>query len=235
MKHCLAVLLLLVLIAFSGAAIAEDLTLITSSTAMGKTTTGKQLLGEKKMLIDDGAGSDTIFDYETGTLTTIDHKKKKYWQATLAQIRAQMEQMAGMLENNPVADSLLGEIGDVTVDEMGESKTIAGHGCKMMVMKMGQAFTTEMCIAEDLAPPVAYYHARQAMTAMMGPMANRFEKMYEEMSEIDGMALETVSHMTMMGRSMETTTLVTEVKVGPLPSDAFDIPAGYKKKKSPYE
>jgi hypothetical protein len=105
----------------------------------------------------------------------------------------------------------------------------------MMVMKMGEGFTSEMCVAEDLAPPIAYYEARQAMTAMMGPMAQRFEKMYEEMSEIDGMALETMTQMKMMGRSMETTTLVTEVKVGPLPSDAFDIPAGYKKKKSPYE
>ncbi len=234
MKRPLLVLSFLILTGLSGAT-AEDLTLVTTSTAMGKTTTGTQLLGEKKMRINDGAGSDMIFDYDTGTLTTIDHKKKNYWQATLAQIRAQMEQMANILENNPVADGLLGEIGDVTVDEMGESKTIAGHGCKMMVMKMGETFTTEMCVSEDLAPPVSYYQARQAMTAMMGPMAKRFEKMYEEMSEIDGMALETVSHITMMGRSMDTTTRVTEVKVGPLPSDAFDIPSNYKKKKSPFE
>jgi hypothetical protein len=221
--------------AFAGAAYADDLTLISSNTSQGKTTVGKQYLGDNKMRIDDGAGSDMIFDYESGTLTFIEHKKKKYWQATVQEMQAQMEQMSAILDSNPITDRMLGSIGDVQVDEMGESKTIAGHSCDMVQMTMGEGFTTEMCVARDLELPISYYDARKAMSSMMGPMAKRFEKMYDEMEEIKGLSIETVTRAKMMGRSMDSTSVVTEIKVGPLPAGAFDIPADYKKKKSPYE
>lgn len=237
MKPVLARLTLAALAVLYGLPVfaAEDLTLVSKSTVNGKTSTGTQYVSEKKMRTDDGAGSDMIFDLETGTLTFIEHKKKRYWQATAEQMQAQMQQVASVLEGNPLADRLLGEMTDVKVEEMGEKKEIAGYPCVMMSMTMGEGFTTEMCVAKGVKPPLSYFDARKAMTAMMGPLAARFETMYEEMSKIDGMPLETVTRSKMMGREMVSESVVTEVEFGSLPADAFEIPADYKKKKSPYE
>jgi hypothetical protein len=54
------------------------------------------------------------------------------------------------------------------------------------------------------------------------------------MQKIDGLPLATSFSVRMMGQEFESTSEATEVKLGPVPADAFDVPAGYKEKKSPY-
>ena len=49
------------------------------------------------------------------------------------------------------------------------------------------------------------------------------------------MALVTKLDTKVMGIDLSSVSEATEVKRGPIPSGTFDPPAGYKKKKSPYQ
>ena len=78
-------------------ALAEDLTVVF------KTTSGRgrgdldQLLLER----EDGTGdadSETIVEYATGKITTIDHKKKEYSEITLAEMEAAMKAAQAKME-----------------------------------------------------------------------------------------------------------------------------------------
>jgi hypothetical protein len=59
--------------------------------------------------------------------------------------------------------------------------------------------------------------------------------MFQQMREIEGFPLSTKVSMSMMGRKMETLTEATQVSEGAIPASAFEIPAGYKKKASPFD
>jgi hypothetical protein len=48
------------------------------------------------------------------------------------------------------------------------------------------------------------------------------------MKKINGLGLKTIMTMNVMGRSMTTTTVVTDVQKGTIPASTFDVPAGYK-------
>ena len=54
------------------------------------------------------------------------------------------------------------------------------------------------------------------------------------MKKIGGFTLATEVTSRVMGMNMHTVTEAVEVRKGPLPADAFEPPAGYKKKKSPF-
>ena len=65
------------------------------------------------------------------------------------------------------------------------------------------------------------------------PMTQRYAKMFEEMKKIKGFTLGETTTISMMGRSMGTSSEAIEVKKGAIPESAFAIPAGYKKIESP--
>jgi hypothetical protein len=73
------------------------------------------------------------------------------------------------------------------------------------------------------------------MYAAMGPMGPRFQKMVEEMRKVKGFPLATRVSAKMMMVKMDTLTEATEVKKGPIPASAFEVPAGYAKKDPPFK
>jgi hypothetical protein len=65
-------------------------------------------------------------------------------------------------------------------------------------------------------------------------MGQLFEKLYDELKKIKGFPLSTaVILRTPMSRT-QTLDEAVEVKKGPIPASTFQVPAGYKKKKSPF-
>ena len=70
---------------------------------------------------------------------------------------------------------------------------------------------------------------------MMGPMGKRFEKVFDAMRKVKGFPIAMSSTVNMMGMNMQFASEATEVRKGAIPASAFQLPAGYKKKDSPFK
>lgn len=213
---------------------AEDLTIVTRVTPpKGKPSTTTQYITADKIRTGDGNG-DTIVDVTSGQLTFIDHKKKTYYQTSLQEMRAHFAQFEEMLQSNPILEKMLGGAKEVSVEKTSETREIAGYACTKYVLSMGEKFVFEIWATSALKPPIQYYDARKMAYATVGPLAGRFEKMFDEMKKIDGFSLATVVDTKIMGMNLHSESEATEVKKGPVPASAFEPPAGYKQKKSPF-
>ncbi len=238
-------------------ATAEDLTVVSSvTTGRGAPMTATQYLANNKMRTSDGR-TDTILDVASGRMVQIDHKKKTYWESSLAEMRqhlAGLPMMAGMLggmhslhscgvdhphpggfQQRGVVTSPALALATVEVTKDSGSREVAGYTCDQYHLTLGRRFQFELWAARDLKAPTQYYDAKKMIYATMGPMASRFDKMYEEMKKIDGFPLYTKIETRMLGMKTQSVSEATEVRKGPIPADVFEPPAGYKKKKSPYE
>ena len=79
--------------------------------------------------------------------------------------------------------------------------------------------------------PSHYYDAlrRGAQTNPMFDMG----KIYDAFKTMEGLAIKTVTSMEIMGTKITTTTTVTSVERGLLPSSTFDVPADYTRTAQP--
>ncbi len=231
-------ILLLVVLALAVAlapAAADDLKIVSKVVPeKGKPTTSTQYITKTKVLTSDGR-YDTVFDVKTGSMVHIDHKKKEYYESSLEEMRAALEEVNKMLESNPMLERMLGQAAEVEVRKGSDTGNYAGYDCQQYFMRLGNKMEFELCTAPDLEMPIEYYDARKMVYAAMGPMASRFEQMFDEMKKIDGYAVMTRIDTTVMGMNASSVTEAIEVVKGPIDPDVFDPPAGYKKKKSPYQ
>ncbi len=216
-------------------AAAEDLTVVSTVTGgKGGPMTATQYMTADKVRTSDGR-LDTIFDVASGRMIHVDHKKKTYWETSLEEMRAQFAEVEKMLDENPMMANMLGGATTVEVNKGSGSREIAGYACEQYLMTMGQKFKFEIWAAPGLKTPAQYYDARKMVYATMGPMASRFDKMFEEMKKIEGFPLYTKIDTGVMGMKIQSVSEATEVRKGPIPDGTFEPPAGYKKKKSPHE
>jgi hypothetical protein len=58
---------------------------------------------------------------------------------------------------------------------------------------------------------------------------------FEEMKKIKGFPVAMSSTIKILTVRSETKSEATEIKKGPVPASAFEIPAGYRKKDSPFK
>ena len=217
------------------AATAEDLTVVSTVTpSKGSPTTSTQYISDTKIRTSDGK-FDTVMDISTGGMIHIDHKKKQYFETSLEEMQAAFAEVNEMLEGNPMLTKMLGQATEVQVEKLTGSREIAGYTCHPYRLTIGQNFEFEVWTAPDLALPYEYYDARKFVHAAAGPVAGRFEKMYDEMKKLNGFPLLTKMDTKMMGMKLGVVTEATEVKAGSIEASVFDPPAKYKKKKSPYQ
>jgi len=107
-------------------------------------------------------------------------------------------------------------------------------------MKMGQMSTTEECLTNDLQYPAQawtmyknFAETMQSAMSAMGPMAKNMGSMQEQFKKMKGFPLATTTTVDIMGRKMVSTSEVTEVRKGPVPSSAWEVPSGYTKVDNP--
>jgi hypothetical protein len=67
----------------------------------------------------------------------------------------------------------------------------------------------------------------------MGPMAQSIKDMQEKTKDMKGLPLASVTTVNVMGRTSTDSQEVTEIKKGPVPASAWQIPTGYKQVDSP--
>jgi hypothetical protein len=220
--------------AVAAAASAEDLTIISRvDMGKGKTSVSTQYLAKDKVRTSDGE-SDTILDLASGRLVIINTKKKEYYETSLQDLAAAMQKLQQQMAGNPMA-GMMGKVEEVTVTKGSEPKKIAGYDTEHWVLSMGDSLRFEMWAAPALEAPTQYYDARKSLYAAMGPVGPRFQKMVDEMRKVKGFPLGTRVSAKMMMVKMDSLTEATEVKKGPIPASAFEIPAGFTRKDPPFK
>jgi hypothetical protein len=231
--------------------LAEDLTVVFKSTGPGSSGTSTQYYSSERMRTHDG-DQDTIFEYGTGKIVSIDHKKKQYSETTLAEIEAAMKAASAQMEQQMASippamrermQGMMGGMGGEVTVTKGETKQVAGFDTQEYVVKMGENMTMHLWNTTAVKPPVPMLELRK-LASVTGPMATMAHnpmfqgasRLAEKMKEIQGFTLAEDTSIKMMGRGMETSREATEVKQGPIPASEFDVAAiaqGCKKVDSP--
>ena len=238
----------------AASAFAEDVVVVFKTDGSGGAGTSTQYYSKEQMRTNEEQ-KDTVFEYASGTITNIDHKKKQYSQITLAEIeeamkamnaqaeqaRAQMEAMPAAMRER-MAKMMGGMGGEVTVTK-GGSRQVAGYATQEYTLTMGETMTMTLWNTTALALPVSPAQLRK-LASVTGPMAamasnpmfKGFAQLGEKMREIDGVTLADETSMSMMGRGSKNSREATEVRTGPISASEFDVAAlakGYKKVDSP--
>ena len=231
----LATCLLFTGLVFSPAAQADDLTIVSRTTpSKGSAYTSTQYISPDRIRTNDDR-YDTIIDLRDGSITQVDNKKKTYSKTTFEEMRAHFAELEEMVGSNPIMKKMFGKTTDVDVQKTSETREIAGYPCVKYILSMGAKFRFDIWVTSEIKPPVEYYDARKMLYAAMGPSASRFEKMFDEMKKIDGLALATDIDMKVMGFDASSESTATEVRKGALGDDVFAIPSGYKNKGSAFD
>jgi uncharacterized protein DUF4412 len=215
---------------------AEEITIVSKTTVkQGAPTTSTQYIGADRVRTSDGE-NDAIVEVGTGRLTVINHKKKEYYEFTRDEMLASMQkfeqQMSGPM--GAMMEKMMGgKVPEVTL-EKGASRKVAGYDCTSYTFSLGENMKYEMCVTQALQLPAAYYDALKGPYSMMGPMARRFDKLFEEMKKVKGFPVAMSSMVNLMGMKMQVASEATEVRKGAIAASAFALPAGYKKKETPF-
>ena len=144
------------------------------------------------------------------------------------EMRERMQQMAGGMG--------AAFAGAITVTKGGTRK-VAGYDTQQYTITMGDTMKRDVWNTMSLQLPFdpAQFRRMSGFTnpAASGPMMQGMAKVGEKMKEIQGFTLAETMSMKVMGRGNDTSREAVEVKKGPIPAEAFAVPAGYKKVDSP--
>lgn len=233
-------------------AAAEDLTIVSTVTRNGEPA-GSQTnyLSEGRVRMAQADGQEFMLDNKTGNMTMIDGKKKEYsvitpedLQAIMAKMAEQSKKMEEQMKNMPPQAKALmekmGGGGSTTVAKTGPARKIAGYSCETWTLSFGEMAKSEQCLTSELAVPTQawtrykdFAEQMQGMLRSMGGRGAGFQGLKEKLGAMQGYPLATTTTAKFMGKSSTTTSEVTEVKKGPIPDSAFEIPAGFKLVESP--
>jgi hypothetical protein len=237
---------------------AQDLTIVSTTTHDGKSPqTTTSYISSDHVRMAQGEGRQSIVDFKTGAMTTIDDRKKTYYVTTRQDLDAfaakMQEQMnspemkkaqAAMKNQSPEdqkkMDDAMGSMFAFNVQKTGTTRKIAGYTCDNWVVTIGQFSRSEECVTSSLQLPVQawemYRHFSDSMKSAMaafGPMAKNAGKMQEEFKKMKGFPLANTTTVDVMGHKSVIATEVTEVRRGPIPASAWEVPAGYTKIDNP--
>ena len=213
---------------------AEDLTIVsTVTTPRGTTRTQTQYLSPSRMRMS-GEERDTIVDLVSGKITILDNRRKDYSASTLDELRAFTDQIDSAMAGRTIVDGAVGTTATVTVEKGTGGKKVAGYDTAQYILTMGESTRVEVFMTTAIDPPARYFDARKVLYASMGPMARRFDRVYDEMRNIKGFPLATVLDYRMRVARRQVSTEATEVRKGPIPDSVFVTPSDYKKIESPF-
>ena len=246
-------------LAASVSAAADDLTIVSKVTRDGAApTTATSYLSSERARMVQPDGQEAMVEHATGQFTVIDGRKKEYFVITrqdMEQMKTRLAQMASspemqraqeQMKNLPpeVQKKMQGMMGaaggTLDVQKSGTTRTIAGYTCENWTISLGTFSKTEQCLTNDLPLPVQTWTAyrefadsMRSMMAAMGPMGKSMGDAAAKMKDMRGYPLALTTTSSVMGRTMNATTEVVEVKKGPIPASAWAIPEGYKKVDNP--
>src|ERR1041385_9200951 len=151
----IAISIAILFLAASFCVAAQGLTIVSKTTHDdGTTATTTSYITEDHVRWSAG-DAEMIIDGKTGTMTTLDSKKKQYFVTTQADIEAmaakmkermnspEMQRAQEAMKNLPPEQqarmkSMMGSMLTVNVEKAGGSRTIAGYKCDNWIVSIGQ-------------------------------------------------------------------------------------------------
>lgn len=211
--------------------LAADLTLTQTSTDRGQEKEQTQLWSARFMRINQpGSQSDFLVDFTEGVSYRVDHQKKVIqkmsWDDLEVAAEASLEKLRKL---PPLVLTLMGvNQVTVTVEERG-SETFLGRECRKWKITVGPV-VIETSNDPTIQPPMPTipYQRFVRLHAAIGqwqPDAVMARKAGEELSKVQGIALNYRIALPLAGQMTMTTTRIEE---GPIPPSAFDLPADYE-------
>jgi hypothetical protein len=235
----------LVLTAGALVAGAEDLTIVTKVTRDKKPPVMETTYVSSERMRSATGNGEFMVDYATGTLTFIETAKKEYSVVTpedlekiAAQVQAQQKEMEEQMKGLPPAlrEKMGGMMGAaaaaVNVTKGTGGRTVAGYACENWVVSIGKMVTMDQCVTTQLPYPAPAFDAMARFAKAMGaiaPAMKGLEQVQAKFKEMKGIPLYQNSTTKVMGKTITETKEVAEVKKGPIPASAWDIPKGFKK------
>ena len=217
-----------------GPARAEDLTIVSSvTTPRGMTRTQTQYLSPSRVRLS-GEERDTIVDLTSGRITILDNRHKEYSETTLDELQAFLGQIDSAMAGRSVFDRSVGATASVTVEKGTAGKKVAGYDTDHYILTLGESMRMDVWTTTALEPPARYFDARKVVYASLGPMARRFDRLYDEMKKINGFPLASTVDYRLRVSRRQVSTEATEVRKGPIAESVFAAPAAYKKVESPF-
>jgi hypothetical protein len=121
----------------------------------------------------------------------------------------------------------------LTVTPTNETKKIGVWNCKKYLQQletpMGPS-NTEVWASEDIKVNFELYSKLAlSMFAQMPGMKENLDEISKEVKKIKGVSVFSKTSMNIMGKMMNSSTELLEVKDGSAPAGILDVPAGYKK------
>ena len=220
-------------VAFALPAVAEDFTIV-SKTRFGEKAGAQTVYLTPARMKTAGGGGDSIFEFENGRMTFLDEAKKTYYVTSAEEMAAYAKRREEQARASGFNAQSFGALGKVAARNTGKARRIAGYTCDEWIVAMGEALILDVCAAPQLPVPPAYFEARKAAYAGMGPMGRHFERVFEAMRKVRGYPLSLAMHVKTEGMKQETLTEATEVRKGVIPAETFAVPADYTIKKSPF-
>ncbi len=186
-------------------------------------------LTEGKACSQTGNDESVIFDAKKGLIYMVDHEKKQYSVISMdlfgegsKEDASRSEEMAKMME-------AMGGSMEITVTPTDETSKIGDWNAtkynvdiKIAMMPSKQ----EVWATEDIKIDYTMFNA--VSSGMMAQMPG-FEKIVEEMKQIKGIPVKTVTRTSAMGGEIVTSMNLIEYAEKDAPDGVFDIPEGYKK------
>lgn len=232
-----AIILTLIIFTFSGAVFADSfikqVTHIKSYEMMGQKTpekfdTTSVWMSKDKSYAELNGSSGVLYEAATGEFTVINHTKKEYSKFSMSLLTsdehndnpdvAQMKQMAQMMTQGMT----------VTVTPSDSTKKVGDWNTKLYIvdvtMKM-MPMKQKLWITDEIDIDFEMY--RSISNAMMSLMPG-FEKIFEEMKKINGVAVLMEQTISVMGVDIGSSTEIIEYKKQDAPAGTYEIPDGFK-------
>ncbi len=189
-------------------------------------------LTEGKSCSQTGSESTVIFDSKKDLMYMVDHEKKEYSVISMDLFGGGSKEDASKDDEAAKMMQAMGGSVEITVTPTDETSKIGDwnatkYNVDMKIMMM--ASKQELWATEDIKIDYAMFNA--VSNGMMAQLPG-FEKIVEEMKQIKGMPVKTVTRTSAMGGEMVTTTELLEYTEKDAPDGVFDIPEGYKKVKA---
>ena len=186
-------------------------------------------LTEGKACSQIGNKESIIFDAKKGLIYAVDHEQKQYSVIPMDLFGGGNKEDTS--KNDEMAKMMQAMVGDmkITVTPTDETKKIGDWNAtkynvdiKMAMMPSKQ----EIWSTEDIKIDYTMFNA--VSSGMMAQMPG-FEKIVEEMKQVKGIPVESVTRTSAMGGEIVTTSKLIEYAEKDAPDGVFDIPEGYKK------
>jgi hypothetical protein len=229
---------------------ADDLTVISNVTTNGKPAgIETNYISGDHIRTTHAGNTDLIINLKTGVMTTIDDKKKTYYEVTKQDMEAMQAKMAEKMNDPKVKQAMAmmqgmsqSMAGSTEVKKTGVSRKVAGFACEEWSISMGGMMAITECVTNDLKYPVQSWAAladfKESMRKTMsgsgfGPSAKSGADFAEKMKSIKGFPVASSSTVDAGVVKMTNSSEVTEVRHTAIPESTWEVPAGFAKVENP--